>query len=799
MTARPLVAEDRTTDQRKEPVRISPAACSHCGLPVPADSRHAGFCCSGCQAVHALLESSGLTRFYALGGGRGQPIGTAPRPTAHDWVDDLEAPDRDQVQVSLDVQGIHCAACIWLLQELWRRQPGGLHFQLNPGLGRAQLAYDPKRFSLRTYLESAERLGYHMAPASKSDGDPLRGLLIRLGVCVALALNTMMFALAGYLGLDSGPTARLFEVLAFGLATLAVVIGGPVFFVGALAGLRQQILHLDLPISLGILLAWSSCAYAFARGDGAPYFDTVTVFVALMLLGRYLQRRALQRNRDYLLANDGAEHLRARRLRDGRLEQIPIAQIVAGDRLLLAPGDLVPSRGELLEEHAMFSLEWINGESAPRAFKRGATIPAGAFNSGRQPVIIEAAVDPRASGLSELLATPTDDRDNLGSRDRFWVRLNRGYVAIVLPLAALAGVLWLFLDASRSLDIVTSVLVVTCPCALGLATPLAFDLAVARLRRQGVYVRTLSLLEKALGVRRVLFDKTGTLTWGGLRVEQIRPVPPELRDVLLTMTSGSNHPVSQAIDQELRGDGFTWLDDLRVEEFVGSGLQATWRGSMFRLGVPRFALGDKPGERDNVCLFVRDGHVEAAFRLEEDVRQGYREEITGLQEGGYSVGLLSGDRQDKAERVAAHVGIPRDHVFGELSPEQKAEHVRAGDAAHTMMIGDGLNDAPAFDAALCAGTPALDRPVMPSRADFFFTGNGAGAVTGVLRMARRFRSTVTTNLGLAGVYNLAAVGLCFAGMMSPLLCAVLMPASSLALIGHTAWRLRRTDQETAWK
>ena len=770
----------------------------HCGLPVPAGAPHAGFCCAGCEAVYALLTDGGLTRFYDLGGGRGQPIGRPPRPGAHDWVDDLERDGRNdagQIRVALDVQGIHCAACVWLLQELWRRQPGAIDVRLNPAVGRIHLTYDPTRLSLGDYLDAVEQLGYRMAPASKKADDPLRGLLTRLGISVALALNAMMFALAGYFGLDAsgGTLANLFDAVSLGLATAAVAVGGPVFFAGALGGLRHRVLHLDLPISIGLVLAYSGSLYGYVTGSGADYFDTVTVFVALMLLGRYLQRRALQRNRDYLLANDGAEHLRARRLVGDGIESIPITSVERDDRLLLAPGDLVVAQGRLLRGDPVFSTEWINGESEPRRLQPGDTVPAGAFYGGRRPAEITVDVGPREAGLLELLATPDDDRDDIGDRG-FWLWLNRGYVAVVLVLAATAGALWLSIDSSRALDVVVAVLVATCPCALGLATPLAFDLAVARLRGAGVYVRTLSLLEKARHVRRVLFDKTGTLTWGGVRAETIRPLPNELRDVLWTMVSGSNHPVAGAIRDNVRrhagDDPPRFLADAMLEEFVGEGLQATHDGATYRLGLPRFALGDEPGTQENVCVFARNGHVEAAFRLEEDVRSGYRDEVDWLQAHGYDVAVLSGDRQDKAERVAARVGIPRGHVFGDLTPEQKAEHVVAGGAETTMMVGDGLNDAPAFDAAFCAGTPALDRPVLPARADFFFTGNGCRAVSSVLAAGGRFRRVVTANLALAGAYNIVAVGLCFAGMMSPLLCAILMPASSLALIGHTTLRMR---------
>ena len=343
-------AEPAASADRRD--RTARPDCAHCGLPVIG--RADRFCCDGCRTVHGILTAEGLGRFYELGGGTGQPVGAEPRATDLDWLPGAEAAGHlaDGVtRVVCDLQGIHCTACVWLLQELWRRQPGALRIDLNPALGRAELVYDPRAGTLSQYAARVAALGYRLGPPGKSDTSPQRGLLIRLGVCIALALNAMMFAFAEYLGLAEadGANLTLFRGLSFALSTAAVVVGGPTFFRAAIAGLRQGVLHLDLPISIGIALAWSASALAWISGAGDTYFDTVTVFVALMLVGRYLQAQAVQRNRDYLLANDGAEHLHARRLRDGRLERVSVRRLEVGDELLLAPGDLLPLDAVVLD------------------------------------------------------------------------------------------------------------------------------------------------------------------------------------------------------------------------------------------------------------------------------------------------------------------------------------------------------------------------------------------------------------------------------------------------------------------
>lgn len=768
--------------------------CRHCGLPVPPGSRHPGFCCPGCKKVHELLHGSGLEEFYGLGGGKGRPVGSETREAKHDWISELEAQGRvgEAVRIELDVQGIYCAACVWVLQELWRRRPGALSMDLNPSLGQVVLIYKPGELSLSNYLDEVEALGYRMAPARKERARKDRSLLIRLGICVSLSLNAMMFAFAHYLGMDARDQSvyELFRWLSLGIATLAVLIGGPVFFKAALAGLRHRLLHLDLPIALGILLAYGGSLWWFFHKSGTSYFDTVTIFVTLMLLGRFLQDRAVRRNRDYLLRNDGAEHLRVRRDLGDRLEMVPVTEVRPGDRLWITPGDLVPVKGVLIAEPRSFSLEWINGESQERLFQPGEEIPAGAFLAGRERARVDALADAQDSGLLDLLRSTEGDREGL-LLSPFWSRLNRIYVLLVLGFATMGALLWYLLDPSQILPVVISILVVTCPCALGLAIPLAIDLALARLRRNGIFVRRTELLDKASRWRRVFFDKTGTLTWGGLQAEQQGELTVEQGDLLLTLASSSHHPVSQAVAARLSGvsEARIWTDP-EVVEVVGKGVQTLWQGHEYRLGRPGWAGPENPEGSCAEATFSRDGHPLAQFRVQEDFRPGYAEAIAGLEASGIEVHLISGDRQARVAEAGRRLGLDPARVLGDQSPEDKAAYVRRLDQGQGLMVGDGLNDAPAFREASSTATPALDRPVLPSQADFYYVGAGASAVSHVRETSRLLHRVVASNLALAVVYNLGALSLAFSGIMTPLLCAVLMPTSSLVLIAHSYLRLR---------
>ena len=769
------------------------AGCKHCGLAVPTERRSSAFCCAGCEAVHGLLQQEGLLRFYDLGGGTTGAVGSVPKAAAFDWLPELEARSGcgSAVRLVLDVQGLRCAACVWLLQTLWKRIPGGRALHIAPSLGQATLTYECGSGAGALFLQKAASLGYPMAPPSRTLVRDT-GLLVRLGICAAIAMNAMILAVSLYFGLDEAVAdtslRSLFGWVLLGLGTASVLVGGPVFFRSAIAGLRVRVVHMDLPISLGLLLAWAGSVYGQLTG-GATYFDTVAIFIAFMLGGRFLQQRTLSQSRDQVLADDGAEHMRARRLADGAVQLVPVQQLKVGDELLLAPGDLVPVRVALQDDAGSFSLDWINGESEPRAFHRGDDVPAGAFQAGRQAVRARVQADYLASGLSQLLGQEPTDREDTHGRVRFWHLLNRSYALGVLLAASVGALLWAWLDPSRALPVAVSVLVITCPCAMGIATPLAFHLALALLRRKGVFVRTRSLLDKVRVVRRVVFDKTGTVTFGGLRAEVHGELQDGVLPVLATMVASSNHPVSQAVLATLPETPFR--ADVVVEELPGQGLCACVDGSQWRLGGRAFCgvpAGSSP--RREVVL-ARDGELVAAFDLEEDFRAGAADEVAALQRRGLSVHLMSGDRQDRVQRAAELLGVSAANAQGGMAPADKAAAVQALDRHDLMMVGDGLNDAPAFAAAFCAGTPAMDRPVLPARADFCFRGAQAGAVRSLFEVGDLHARVVRTNLSLALLYNTITLALCFAAAMTPVLCAVLMPISSLALVLHTTVRFQR--------
>jgi Cu2+-exporting ATPase len=778
--------------------------CPHCDSAVAAAHPDAPYCCSGCRAAHLLLQSSGLDDYYRLREGPSVPA--KEQTSTLTWLPPLveaaEMAARDGVaRVRLELQGIHCAGCVWVIEKLFDKREGARHIRVNPGAGSLELFWTPGELDVGGYLADIERLGYPTAPAGADLGRaPRSDLALRMAVAIAIAMNTMILSASVYFGLapdDDGGLYQTFLQVSFGLSAISVWVGGGVFIRAAWRSLKSGAVHLDLPIALGIVLAFAGSSWAFLFGGGEhAYFDTLTAFIALMLVGRWLQHRVVEKNRRSLLSDRGAEGLQVRVVRDGRAHVVAARELSTGDEMVVAPGEMLPVRGTLEDDAAELSLEWINGEATPRAYARGDELPAGAQNRSGIPLRASAGEPFRASRLHSLLGAGGAVELDETSPFSFMTTLARVYVFAVLGLAALGLWLWWGAGPARAFEVAIAILVVTCPCALGLATPLAIELAESGLRRAGVFVRRHRLLERILEVRHVVFDKTGTLTLGDLEVSDPRPLTTldeEAATELMKLASLSNHPKSRAIARALERVGVdaARLDDGRVEERPGEGVECRSERATWRLGRASFAGGD---EGDDVC-FSRGGRVLARFTFEEVLRPDTARELRALEEAGLRITLLSGDDEGRVARFAGVLGLDPDAVKGGLSPEDKAAFVQREDARDTLMLGDGINDALAVDAAWCAGTPAVDRPTLPSRADFYLVGHRAAPITTLRSVAAQLRSVLFANLALATAYNVLAVGAALMGWMSPLAAALAMPASSLLILLFTLRRLARPERE----
>jgi len=782
--------------------------CIHCGNPLNRFWKidDGPFCCRGCKGVYKMIHQEDLCRFYDL-----TPDTHAPapllRPENPGWLDRMLTANQSgdspsgPLHLDLDIQGVHCAACIWLIEELFKRHEAGIQLRINPTLGKVDLSWDPARGDLKVFLAEIEKFGYRLGPSRKGDRKQSRGLLMRMAIAIAMALNVMMFSLSFYFGLADGALYMFFGWLSLGMATISLFAGGGIFLKGAVAGLRRRVLHLDVPISLGMVLAYTGSTYGFlTSGPDSAYFDSLTIFIALMLVGRWAQEHILERNRNTLLESSGAENITVKRLQDGLLQAVGADEINRNDELWIAPGDLLPVAGILMRRSTEVSLDWITGESDQVAFQPGDTIAAGAFNASDHGFTVTATENFADSRLQDLLRSTTVSDEDF--RPQWWHTISTWYVAVVLAAAMLGFGLWAGRDLTMALKVTISILVVTCPCALGLATPLAEELIHFALRRAGIFIRKQSFMEKALAVRKVLLDKTGTLTMGQLALDSVSEQAVHGLDdhaaaVLRHMTARSNHPVSVCLAAVLgrcqtgAGSVIGGAEGEELREIPGSGLELSLGEAVWRLGRPGFALPDTPAKdvKAKRTILSRDGLAVAAFGLSEEFKADAAAEVASLLADGYEVHLLSGDGQAKVDLAAVALGLDAANCEGELSPEAKARRVRDLDDRDTLMVGDGLNDSPSFEVAFCAATPAVDRPVLPGKADFFFLGDGIVSLRRCLAAARQLRRVVKLNLIVAIAYNVAAVTLCLVGLVTPVVAAIIMPLSSVTVVSLTAVRL----------
>ncbi len=795
--------------------------CRHCGDTLGeagTDGFAEGFCCQGCFNVFTFLHENNLDTFYRLRGKRGLPASLAESNTVgsrrdRKWLDVMNAPSEANEgfngavkTLAFDVQGIHCSGCVWAIEELFSRNNSAQYIDVNSSSGRLDIKVGGE-FDLYGFVDSVERLGYRLGPAGRGAPSTSNDLLVKMGVSLALAGNTMLFTLAGYLGLKDGKLLTLFADLSFVFTTITVALGASVFFRSAWSALRQRLLHFDIPIALGIGLAYAGSVWAYMQHSGHTYFDTVAVFVALMLVGRWLQERVVQHNRRFLLAEgDGLRGLLCRRLQPSSsdhasLDIVPCQDIVSGDRLLVVPGDLVPveATATALMVPSAFSLDWINGESQPRTYCAGDTLPAGAFNAAKHAVELTAQQSFTASTLRQLIGKPRADVQQHSSL--WWRRVSSWWVTSVLLLASLGFVVWaIYADVAAGLEVAIAVLVVTCPCAFGIATPLAFEMILNHLRRAGLFVRNRDFLERAVAIKRIAFDKTGTLSSGNMVAapyddDRSPPLSSKDRHLLYNLVSRSNHPKSMALRHWLENGGdstathrvLQFSSNLQPTEFSGRGLSLRHQGHTYTLGAPGWATGDKAANHsEDDIVFACDTTTIRRFHTCEALRPQTAGELQALRVQGYTLQILSGDSQARVDSLGAPLGLSGAAALGDLSPEDKACWLRENQQLPTLMIGDGINDAPALLAAHASGTPTIDRPFVPNRSDFFFVTPGLKPIRMALEAAHRLHKTGQRNLIVALGYNSGAAALALLGLMKPWMAAVLMPTSSLLLLALTS-------------
>ncbi len=707
------------------------------------------------------------------------------------------------VRYSISIPGVHCGACIASVEGALAGKPDLVSARVNLTLKRLSLEVT-ETADLADILETVEGLGFDIYPIDMGDLAELENerqstqLLKALAVAGFASMNIMLLSVSVWSGAENS-TRDLFHIISAFIAVPVVFYSGQVFFRSALGALKAGRLNMDVPISLAVLLALGMSIYETLSGGSEAYFDAATMLLFFLLIGRYLDQKMREKARNSVISLSNLAAKGANRLmEDGSLSYIPADEILPGMTLRLRPGDRVPADGTLIKGSTEFDRALVTGESDPAKVEAGQNIEAGALNlTGLVDLRVEKSAD--QSFLAEIGRMLEAAEQGRGHYTRIADRMARIYAPAVHLLALFTFIYWLWSTNGHwhsSLTTAIAVLIITCPCALGLAVPVAHVVAASRLMKEGILMRDGGALERLAEVQHAIFDKTGTLTTGTPQVAHMPSLSAADCAILKTLAGHSNHPASRAIVDHFAGHHGIELADIKEEP--GFGIKAIWQQKHVRLGraawATEIAATDAGREFSGLC-FVVEGEKPAQIQLDENVRSSAQEAISQLHDLSMSAEIISGDAQQKVAAVARAVGI--EAYSADQLPKDKFAHLagleKAGDYA--LMVGDGINDAPALAAAHVSMAPATAADVGRQAADFIFTRESLLAVPFALEMARRTRTVIKQNFGLALTYNLIAVPLAFAGYVTPLFAAIAMSASSILVVAN-AMRLQAGTQRS---
>ncbi len=813
-------------------LRAAPLACAHCGLAVPEGMLRYGeekqFCCNGCRQVHDLIRDWGYEKFYGLVEQQGGILEPA-RPTgrAFEDLDDpraLEGANEEEpggrCRTRLYLEGVHCAACVWLVEKLPEALDGVDSVRLNLASAVAEVTWRPGTVKLSAIARALDRLGYspHVHRAGRARDARRaedRAALVKLGVAAAGAMNLMFLHGALYAGEASGMASAyetFFRWVSLGIALPVLAFSARPFFQTAYAGLKSRFVHIDLPVAIGIAVTFAASAANVVRGSGPVYFDSLAMLVAALLGARQAQRAAQRAALERADSLRGVAFLEfARRLEgDGPLApavEVPVAALEPGDRVEVRSGELVPADGVVLFGRSTLDASVLTGESAPVPVAEEGAVWAGVTNLGARLVVrVEAAGEKTRVGA--LLAVVQDALSRRPAVLRLSDLLARRFVQALLLLAAAALLLALPLGTEAAVERVVALLVVACPCALGLSVPLAVSVGLMRAARGGIFVKDPDALDRLRRVGTVLLDKTGTLTEGKATFARYEGDDAAL-DLAAALEAESSHAVAHALRAVHARRVNVVREVTGVREVAGRGISGLVDGRRVAVGnrahVAAFAPS-VPEELDahaealvadgfSPLFFAVDGRVAGVGGIGDALRADARATVDALRARGVRVRILSGDDPRVVASVAARLGIAPEDALGGRTPEEKRDLVaslvagRAADgrgAPAVVMVGDGVNDAAALALAHVGVAVLGGKGASLVAADVVLTREGVAPLLDLLRGSRRVFGVIRRNLAFSLVYNVAGAALALLGLVGPLLAAVLMPVSSLTVVLSSA-------------
>jgi len=788
-------------------------SCDHCGLPVPAGLFDPGaehqFCCSGCRVAYDVIHGAGFEGYYDLRERLNTP-GQKARGRGRSY-EDFDDPAFTELYcgrrsdglstVELYLEGVHCAACVWLVEKVPLAVPGVSECRLDIGRSLATVVWDPANRPLSSIARFLDSIGYpphpfHGVEARDIERREDRAMLIRIAVAGAIAGNVMLLAFALYGGYFHGISTdfrSLFRWVSLVLTLPSVLWCAGIFYRGAWGALKTRTLHMDVPISIGILTAFIYGVANTARDTGDVYFDSVTLLIFFLLIGRWVQRRQQRRAARATELLFSLAPSTARVIENGGVREVPAAALAPGMLIELRAGETAPADGIVRSGESTMDLSLLTGESRPVAVSAGDPIHAGTTTlSGR--LLIEARSAGADTRLGRILRLVEEGAQRRAPVVLMADRISGWFVAAVLGLAAVTLVLWLFIDPAQAVENAVALLIVSCPCALGLATPLAVGAAVGRAARAGLLIKGGDALETLARPALMILDKTGTLTEGRLAVLRWRG-GDETRRMVAAAEAQSTHPIALALAAGVDTAGLPEPEN--VEQHPGRGLTARIGGRTLLVGSPAFAGELSGGFSAAIASEIQaivddgltpvvaavDGRIDAVAALGDPIRTDTFASLNAIAARGWRIEVLSGDHPGTVRHLLRHLHLDPASGSGGAVPEDKVERVRrAAENGPVVMVGDGVNDAAALAAATVGVGVHGGAEATLAAADVYLGSPGLDPLVRLLDGSRRTLGVIRRNLIFSLGYNAVAITLAMLGFMHPLVAAILMPASSITVV-----------------
>ncbi|MGL1834780.1 heavy metal translocating P-type ATPase [Rhodocyclaceae bacterium SMB388] len=799
----------------------TPEECYHCGLPVPPTTRHfvaidgvrRRMCCVGCEAVAQSIVDNELTEYYRHRDAMPEPQKEA-LPVELQELGLFDHPDfqksfvqpvgENEREASLILEGITCAACVWLNEQHVARQPGVSLVEVNYATRRARVRWDERKTRLSEILAAIQAIGYRAYPYDAERSEQIakrerRSMLWRVFVAGFGMMQVMMYAYPSYIAAegDISADADLLMRWASLILTLPVVFySAAPFFQRALRDLRLRSLGMDVPVALGVGSAFIASVWATLTNGPDVYFDSVTMFVFLLLLGRYLEMLARQK------AVRGVEELGkvipvfAERLSDdGAASKVPVSQLLPGDRVRVRPGEVIPADGVVIDGDSEANESLLTGESRPVVKRSGSVVTGGSINIA-SPLLIEirqVGDSTRLASIRKLMDRAAAERPAIATQSD---RVARVFIVALLSLSALTYVMWQFIDPDRALWVFVSVLVVACPCALSLATPTALTVATDSLARMGVLVTRGHAIEALAGANRFVFDKTGTLTHGVMQVDALRVLDGSdeeaVRARAAALEQASEHAVAAGVRQAAEGLALPEVVGLR--SVTGRGVEGDIDGVTLRIGRPDFvaelagtpvpeAIGSLERDGGSVVAMGSDAGWSALFRLADVPREDASVLLGRLRHEGVPTAIISGDSAAAVSAVAARLGVDEAHAG--MLPQDKQAWVAAkqqAPGAVVAMVGDGVNDAPVLAQAQVSVAMGGGTDLARNQADIVLLSESLAGLSRGIGLCRRTLVIIRQNLWWSFAYNFTSVPLAMMGLITPWMAGVGMAGSSLLVV-----------------